>query len=67
MNAKPRYPHNTAARTGSKTTRVASIILSPVMVVGMISPMAWQHILLNGHFTFQSRNELIDLDALVTH
>lgn len=31
-----------------------------------ISPVAWQHILLNGHYTFQSSNEIIDLDALVT-
>jgi hypothetical protein len=30
-----------------------------------ISPMAWQHISLNGHYTFQSSNELIDLDTLV--
>ena len=30
-----------------------------------ISPVAWQHILLNGHYTFQSSNEIIDLDALV--
>jgi hypothetical protein len=30
-----------------------------------ISPVAWQHILLNGHYTFQSSNETIDLDALV--
>ncbi|WP_220226260.1 hypothetical protein, partial [Klebsiella pneumoniae] len=28
--------------------------------------VAWQHILLNGHYTFQSSNEIIDLDALVT-
>lgn len=27
-----------------------------------ISPVAWQHILLNGHFTFQSSNEIIDLN-----
>lgn len=27
--------------------------------------MAWQHILLNGHYTFQNNNEIIDLDALV--
>lgn len=31
-----------------------------------ISPVAWQHILLNGHYTFQSNNEIIDLDALVS-
>ena len=30
-----------------------------------ISPVAWQHILLNGHYTFQNTNEIIDLDALV--
>lgn len=30
-----------------------------------ISPVAWQHILLNGHYTFQNSNELIDLDTLV--
>ncbi len=30
-----------------------------------ISPVAWQHILLNGHYTFQNGNELIDLDTLV--
>lgn len=30
-----------------------------------ISPVAWQHILLNGHYTFHSSNEIIDLDALV--
>jgi hypothetical protein len=27
-----------------------------------ISPVAWQHI---GHYTFQSSNEIIDLDAFV--
>jgi len=30
-----------------------------------IPPVAWQYILLNGHYTFQSSNEIIDLDALV--
>lgn len=29
-----------------------------------ISPVAWQHILLNGHYTFQSSNEIIDLSAV---
>ena len=28
-----------------------------------ISPVAWQHILLNGHYTFQNSNDLIDLDT----
>lgn len=30
-----------------------------------ISPVAWQHIIRNGHYTFQNSNEIIDLDALV--
>lgn len=30
-----------------------------------ISPVAWQYILLNGHYTFQSSNEIIDLYVLV--
>jgi hypothetical protein len=30
-----------------------------------ISPTAWRHILLNGHYTFQSDGKLIDLNALV--
>ena len=29
------------------------------------SPAAWRHILLNGHYTFQSSGKMIDLDALV--
>jgi hypothetical protein len=36
-----------------------------IEVLAQISPVAWQHILLNGHYTFQSSNEIIDLDALV--
>jgi hypothetical protein len=27
--------------------------------------VAWQHILLNGHYTFQNSNEIIDLDVMV--
>ena len=30
-----------------------------------VSPVAWQHILLNGHYTFQNSNEIIDLDELI--
>ena len=36
-----------------------------IEALARISPVAWQHILLNGHYTFQSSNEIIDLDALV--
>ena len=34
-------------------------------VLTQISPAAWRHILLNGHYTFQSDGKVIDLDALV--
>lgn len=30
-----------------------------------MSPVVWQHILLNGHYTFQSSNKIIDPDVLV--
>jgi TnpA family transposase len=36
--------------------------------LGMIkkmSPVAWRHIHLNGHYTFRSNGQLIDLDAIV--
>ncbi|SFN70838.1 Tn3 transposase DDE domain-containing protein [Izhakiella capsodis] len=36
-----------------------------IEALALISPVAWQHILLNGHYTFQSSNEIIDLDVLV--
>jgi TnpA family transposase len=34
-------------------------------LITQISPTAWRHILLNGHYTFQNDGKLIDLDALV--
>jgi hypothetical protein len=34
-------------------------------LITQISPTAWRHILLNGHYTFQSGGKMIDLDALV--
>ncbi|MBO9844808.1 hypothetical protein J7387_19445, partial [Xanthomonas phaseoli pv. dieffenbachiae] len=36
-----------------------------VLLITKMSPAAWRHILLNGHYTFQSNGNLIDLDALV--
>ncbi len=34
-------------------------------LITQISPAAWRHILLNGHYTFQSGGKMIDLDALL--
>ena len=40
-------------------------IAKALALITQISPAAWRHILLNGHYTFQSDGKLIDLDALV--
>jgi TnpA family transposase len=34
-------------------------------LITQISPAAWQHILLNGHYTFQTDGKMIDLDTIV--
>lgn len=34
-------------------------------LITQMSPTAWRHILLNGHYTFQGDGKLIDLDTLV--
>lgn len=36
-----------------------------VALITQISPAAWRHILLNGHYTFQSGGKMIDLDTLL--
>ena len=36
-----------------------------VALITQTSPAVWRHILLNGHYTFQSGGKVIDLDALV--
>lgn len=36
-----------------------------VALITRMSPAAWRHILLNGHYTFQSAGQMIDLDALL--
>ena len=34
-------------------------------LITQISPAAWLHILLNGHYTFNSDGQMIDLEAIV--
>jgi hypothetical protein len=43
----------------------ASANAKALALITQISPAAWRHILLNGHYTFQSDGKMIDLDALV--
>lgn len=35
-------------------------------LIAQISPLAWQHILLNGHYTYRNDGKTIGLDVLVT-
>ena len=34
-------------------------------LIKKISPAAWRHLILNGHYTFRDGGKTIDLDALV--
>ncbi len=34
-------------------------------LITQMSPAAWRHILMNGHYTFRTDGKLIDMDALV--
>jgi len=34
-------------------------------LIKKISPVAWRHIHLNGHYTFHGNEQVIDLDAIV--
>jgi len=34
-------------------------------LIRQISPAAWRHLLLNGHYTFRGEGQIIDLDAIV--
>ena len=43
----------------------ASCNAKAVAMITRMSPAAWRHILLNGHYTFQSGGKMIDLDALL--
>nr|WP_258086873.1 Tn3 family transposase [Xenorhabdus bovienii] len=39
--------------------------IKTLALITKMSPVAWQHILLNGHYTFQNEGKIIDLDALI--
>jgi hypothetical protein len=34
-------------------------------LIKKLSPVAWRHIHLNGHYTFRGDGQLIDLDAIL--
>ena len=57
--------YNSAILSHMLTKCVASGNTKAVALITRMSPAAWRHILLNGHYTFQSGGKMIDLDALL--
>ena len=57
--------YNSAILSRLLTKYEASGNTKALALITQISPAAWRHILLNGHYTFQSDGKMIDLDALV--
>ncbi len=57
--------YNSAILSRLLTKYEASGNAKALALITQISPAAWRHILLNGHYTFQSGGKPIDLDAIV--
>jgi hypothetical protein len=57
--------YNSANRSRLLTKYEAAGNANALALITQMSPAAWWHILLNGHYTFQSDGKMIDLDALV--
>nr|WP_315255916.1 Tn3 family transposase [uncultured Duganella sp.] len=57
--------YNSAILSHLLTKCEASGNAKAVALITRMSPAAWRHILLNGHYTFQSGGKMIDLDALL--
>ena len=58
--------YNSAILSYLLTKWQASGNAKAVALITKMSPAAWRHILLNGHYTFQSSGKMIDLDTLLT-
>ncbi|MBC3911107.1 hypothetical protein [Undibacterium umbellatum] len=65
----PRLPlpgrNHQSCRVALLPVREASGNTKAVELITKISSAAWQHILLNGHYTFNSGGKMIDLDVLL--
>lgn len=57
--------YNSAILSHLLTKYEASGNARAVELIIQLSPAAWRHILLNGHYTFQSGGKMIDLTALL--
>ena len=75
MPARASAPNQeTALSSPSIALRILSRLLTKyeasgnakaLAMIKKISPTAWRHIHLNGHYTFRGTGSLIDLDAIV--
>jgi len=57
--------YNSAILSRLLTKYEASRNAKALALIGKISPAAWRHIHLNGHYTFRGDGQVIDLDAIV--
>jgi Tn3 transposase DDE domain len=57
--------YNSAILSRLLTKHEARANAKALVLITQMSPAAWRHILLNGHYTFQSDGRMIDLDTLV--
>jgi TnpA family transposase len=57
--------YNSAILSRLLTKYQATSNAKAIELITQISPTAWRHILLNGHYTFYSNGKIIDLDAIV--
>ena len=57
--------YNSAILSQLLTKYEASGNVAALALITQMSPAAWRHILMNGHYTFRSDGKIIDLDAIV--
>jgi TnpA family transposase len=57
--------YNSAILSRLLTRYEASGDAKALALIKQISPAAWRHILLNGHYTFRGASQIIDLDTIV--
>ena len=57
--------YNSAIRSRLLTKYEETGTTEVLALIKKISPAAWRHIHLNGHYTFRSSGPMIDLDAII--
>ena len=57
--------YNSAILSRLLTKYEGSPYARALALIKKISPAAWRHIHLNGHYTFRGGGQIIDLDAIV--